>query len=56
MKNLGKMYNYINKQNFEKGKVFTLKVEHDEGCPSLKTHSMLDCKCNPDFSHKKISS
>jgi len=24
-------------------------VEHESGCPALKTHSLLDCVCNPSI-------
>jgi hypothetical protein len=28
-------------------------VQHDDGCPALKTESLADCTCNPDFKIKK---
>jgi hypothetical protein len=26
-----------------------IEVKHDDGCPALKTHSLADCICEPDF-------
>lgn len=26
-----------------------IEVKHDDDCPALKTESLLDCTCKPDF-------
>ena len=36
------------------GSVVHIAVEHDEGCPALKTHKLTDCTCDPDI--KGVSS
>jgi len=27
-------------------------IEHERGCPALKSQSLLDCRCNPDIKIK----
>lgn len=31
----------------EPGTVTHISVEHEEGCPAIKTQRMEDCTCNP---------
>jgi hypothetical protein len=41
-------------EDIETGAVIHIAVEHDEGCPALKTHKLTDCNCEPEI--KKMSS
>ena len=38
----------------EPGSVLHVAVEHDEGCPALKTHNLNDCTCRPDIKKMKV--
>ena len=26
-----------------------IEVKHDDGCPAIRTNSLVDCTCTPDF-------
>jgi len=39
--------------DIEPGSVLHIAVEHDEDCPALKTHNMIDCTCEPDIKRMK---
>jgi len=26
-----------------------IEIKHDDGCPAIKTQSIEDCTCNPEF-------
>jgi len=38
----------------EPGAVIHVSIEHDDGCPALRTHNLKDCNCEPDI--KQMSS
>ncbi len=29
--------------------VFHIQMQHDDDCPALKSHRMIDCRCEPDI-------
>jgi hypothetical protein len=35
--------------NLQPGSVTHVLVEHEKGCPSIRTQKLTDCICNPDI-------
>ena len=39
--------------NLEPGTVTHISVQHDDGCPAIKTQRLADCTCDPDYKPKR---
>jgi hypothetical protein len=48
-----KIFKMIEAAGETKPGVKHIMVLHDDGCPAIKTESLLDCRCNPDFKKMK---
>lgn len=40
-------------EHIEAGGVYSLEIRHDDDCPTLKTQSLRDCTCDPEYAPPK---
>ena len=44
-----KIYRMIEAAGELKPRVAHIEVKHDDNCPGIKTQSLADCTCSPEF-------